>query len=112
MANGSGPLPERPQDYELIKSGTCITSGDYKGCIKVGTDHYWLSRRSEAPFYWVHSTEAPDDTMVFMTTDVWDKCKHRGTYNYRDEVQGWLDRDEVAWRWDGQPSKSIFLSND
>jgi hypothetical protein len=112
MANGAGPLPERPVDYALIKNGICITAGDYRGCIKVGDRHYWLSRRREEPWYWVHSYERPGDTMVLMTTDVWDKCKEDGTYTYKEELQGWLDEEEHAWRWDGQRGRPIFLNDD
>lgn len=110
MANGSGPLPERPQDYTIIKNGILVTSGQYKGCIKVGTDHYWLSRKTSSPFYWVHSSDEPDSSMVFMTAEVWDKCKNGGTYDYNQEVEGWVDPDRVAWQWDGQPPKPFFLS--
>jgi len=112
MSNGIGPIPERPQDFSLIKNGICITSGDFKGCIKVGAVHYWLSRKRDSPYYWLHNTDTPGDSMVYMTSDVWDRCQEGGKYTYSEEVQGWVDSEEEQWRWDGQPGKSIFLSND
>ena len=112
MPNGTGPIPERPVEFAVIRDGICITSGQYKGFIKVGTVHYWLSRKPDSPHYWENNTERPDETMVAMTTDVWDKCKDEGKYKYSDQVQGWVDKEEMNWRWDGQGGEYIFLSID
>ena len=112
MSNGTGPIPERPQDFNLIMKGEYVKSGQYKGCIKTGDGYYWLSRRPEAPYYWVHNLGNPNETMVPMSSEVWDKCKDGGKYVYKDWLAGWVDSEQVQWRWDGQPGNPIFVSND
>lgn len=112
MSNGTGPIPEYPRDYNAIKGGICVSSGTYKGCIKVGSDHVWLSRATGSPYHWVTNKGAPGSAMVSMVADIWDMCKEGGTYTYNDELQGWYDGEKEAWRWDGQPGGDISLSQE
>jgi hypothetical protein len=110
MANGGGPIPERPQDYTLIKNGECVTTGTYNGCIKVGLIYYWLSRKPRAPYYWVHNQGVPGAAQVLMTKKIWDQCKNGGTLTYDDEGQGWLDGSGNLWQWAGQARENITLA--
>jgi hypothetical protein len=107
MSNGTGPISLNAYDYDLIKTGLCITSGAYLGCIKVGTIHYWLSR---GVGHWDLNTSSPPATRVKMVTDVWNQCKEGGTMTYYAKDGGWKDGLGTFYQWDGQPREDIELT--
>jgi hypothetical protein len=79
-------------DYQLIKNGTLITSGDYAGCVRTGS-------RPNLTFYslepddsnWGLATGIPGESQCPITAGIWAKIQAGGTYlwNAKDEV--WTD---------------------
>jgi hypothetical protein len=95
--NGTGPpVKLKESDYNAVKDGTCITSGTYKGCIKVKSVCHWF-KDEEGKDNWVRYTGVPSDHAE-MTDDVWDLCKYGGDYEYNSEVEGFVYNDD-SYRW-------------
>ncbi|MFC1482491.1 hypothetical protein ACFL51_01665 [Myxococcota bacterium] len=109
MSNGTDPGILRNEDYQTIKGGTCVTSGRYEGCIKVGTTHYWIMWSRTG--YWVlRSGATPDSNRVKIGSDVWDKCKDGGSYDWLSEEEAWKDpATGKAYRWAGEGGSYVNL---
>jgi hypothetical protein len=100
MSNGTGPLDLGVTDYNLVKSGTCVTAGSYTGCILTGTTYHWFKRGSGV---WVRQTGSPNPSLIVkITTTVWNQCRQGGTLTYDSSIGGWRDANNRAFQWDGQ----------
>ena len=106
MSNGITPLDLMPDDYDTIKTGSCVTSGSYLGCIQVGSTYYWVSRGSNA---WKLNKGQPDSSQVVITEDLWDKCKDGGTYTYNSTKKGWYDSQQTLYKWNGSAGGKMRL---
>jgi hypothetical protein len=106
MGNGHGPPKLSDSDYQTIKTGTCITGGDYDGSIKVGSTYYWMENGDTD---WIlHSDALDDDKIVRVTDGVWDKCKDGGTWTWVTRGEYW-DSGRDNYRWDGEATEDIVL---
>jgi hypothetical protein len=106
MVNGSGPPILANADYQAIKLGVCVTGGDYDGCIKVGSVHYWLEKGHS---YWILRDEDVDDQLIVKMTDsIWDKCKDGGVLDWSTRGEYWFDKTK-DYRWDGPAGGDIEL---
>jgi hypothetical protein len=100
MSNGTGPLDLNATDYNAIKTGTCVTSGTYTGCILVAGVYHWFRRGTGV---WVHQTGSPNPTQIVkITSAVWTQCRQGGTLTYDGTIGGWRDSNDRAFQWDGQ----------
>lgn len=109
MANGSGPPIFKNVDYQVIKSGICITSGPYEGCIKVGSKHYWVYP-DNYDTYWIMKSGTPNPSFqTKITDDVWDYCKDGGTYDWDAHNEWWEDARHNEYRWDGDRGGTVSL---
>jgi hypothetical protein len=106
MSNGGIGYLLTDSDYELIDSGTCVITGDYAGCIKVGSTYYWLE--AEAPNWTLHSDAVDDNKISYMTTAVWDKVKENGTWTWVPR-SAWWDSGRDTYRLTGVATGDVSL---
>jgi hypothetical protein len=105
MGNGIPPALSNG-DYNVIKGGTLITVGHYSGCIQVGDDHYWVENKGSD--WYLHSDDVDDELISYITADVWDRCKERGSYSWNARGEYWEDNGD-DYRWDGPPGDDLYL---
>lgn len=105
MSNGAGPPELSNSDYQTIKSGTCITSGTYLGCIKVGATYYWISNGTTV---WELHDGTPNATQVKIGTTVWNKCKDGGDLTWDSDKLAWTEPGH-AYRWNGTAGGDVYL---
>jgi len=95
--NGTGPpLELNAEDYSTVKTGTCITSGMYAGCILVGEVYHWFAHDAEKD-YWVRHTGSPENHAE-MTAEVWALCQAGGEYAYNAKKKGFIHNNDL-YRW-------------
>lgn len=73
--------------YRILSTGECVTSGDYRGCVKVSDIHYWLEAQDDA--WVVHDVPPDSERMTRMTKATWDKIKAGGDHAWDVEKQCW-----------------------
>jgi hypothetical protein len=94
-------------DYQEIKDGTCVTSGPYYGCIKLGNNNYvWLQNIYPD---WKIQVGLPGALQSYMTTAIWDKCKRGGTLDWSPSREAWESSPTKFYRWDGGAGDDIDL---
>lgn len=106
MGNGGGPYKLFNSDYQTIKSGTCITSGDFSGCIQVGASYYWLS--VDSPNWQLNEGDVDGNKIVKFTPSVWDKVKDGGTYTWNGRDEYWTYRG-TNYRLGGYSGNDLVL---
>lgn len=105
MSNGTVPLDLLSSDFDTISKGSCVTSGQYEGCIEVSGIFYWIERGASS---WTLNIGLPDQGQVSITSEVWDKCKDGGSMSYDGTEGGWYDDGDLL-KWNGSGGGDVSL---
>lgn len=112
MANGGGPPDRvlRNEDYQTIKNGECVASGEMKGCILVEELYYWLAHDLESEEFWLlMEDELKAEYHCLMSVGVWEQCCGEGTLKWNAEYEAWAGNHDKWFRWGGVPEEFISL---